>query len=579
MNRLPKIYSYIRFSSPEQAKGHSLDRQMDYAKEYAEANDMLLDESLTMKDEGLSAYHKTHIKRGAFGIFLSAVESGKVPPGSVLIIEALDRMSRFEPIQAQAILSQIIMAGIAVVTASDGKIYERESIKKNPMDLVYSLLIFVRANEESETKSKRIKKTILDRISHWQIHGFGKPIRVGRDPAWVSFNDNTKKFNLVEEKAETVRHIINLYKQGLSYTKLTKYISEEKLPLFDKISDFQQICRLITDKRLTGEKTITIDSKIFTIEKYYPPILTYDEFFELQQAKKSRATTKSQCKVPSLFTGMRICYCGYCLNSMIAQNHMHRLKPGDNMLDCYRRIACSAKNRNLYTCPGSSSKSIFPVEKAILEYCSDMVELTEILKGKDKTQELIVKKSGLKQKSNEIVQKIENAESYFHELLASGEKVSPVLNSTIEKLRLEQEQIITEIADLEHQLHHEKQCKFSALIDEWKKVKDNAYNLDEDARLLIRQLVKRTLKRIDIFLHGLQLSDQPAMHLVKKSLGTDNNTIDLILTFHNDKTRILSIDKKTGSWIKGGDIDQQFSVESTLQGLAERQTSATEAPV
>ena len=50
------VYSYIRFSSAEQANGHSMDRQMDYAKKYAETNNLLLDESLTMKDEGLSAY-------------------------------------------------------------------------------------------------------------------------------------------------------------------------------------------------------------------------------------------------------------------------------------------------------------------------------------------------------------------------------------------------------------------------------------------------------------------------------------------------------------------------------------------
>ena len=125
-----KVYSYVRFSDPEQEKGHSLERQLSYAREYASKYNMLLDESLTMRDEGLSAYHQAHIKRGAFGIFLAAVESGKIPRGSVLIIEALDRISRAEPIEAQAILSQIILAGITVITACDDKVYERDSLKK-----------------------------------------------------------------------------------------------------------------------------------------------------------------------------------------------------------------------------------------------------------------------------------------------------------------------------------------------------------------------------------------------------------------------------------------------------------------
>lgn len=534
---------------------------------------MVLEESFTMLDEGLSAYHQTHIKRGAFGVFLSAVEDGKIAPGSVLIVEALDRISRAEPIEAQAILSQIIMAGIKVVTASDNKVYEREIIRKDPMSLVYSLLIFVRANEESEIKSKRVRKVILSRIKEWQNYGKGKPIRVGGDPLWASFNEQTQKFDLDFDKAEAVKFIISLYKKGWSYTKLANYISDKKLPLFKKVSDIKQVHRMVTDKRLTGEKTVKINNQIFTIQKYYPQILTNDEFSELQQINKSRATTKSQCKLPSLLTGMRVSYCGYCSNSMISQNHMNKLQPKDAVPDCYRRTVCSARNRNIMKCPGSSSTTIVPIERAILEYCSDMMELTEILKCKDKTQELVVKKSGLKQKLNEIVQKIENAESYFHELLASGEKVSPILNSTIEKLRLEQEQIISEISDLEDQLHHEKKCKFSVLIDEWKKVKCNAYSLDEDSRLLIRQLVKRTFKRIEIFLHGMQLSDHQAMRLVKESLGTGDDTIDLILTFHNDKTRVLSIDKKTGSWVKGGDV--AINESSILQGLAEHQTSGT----
>ena len=55
-----------------------------------------------MRDEGLSAFHQKHVTKGALGTFLAAVEAGKVPPGSVLIVEALDRLSRANPMDAQA---------------------------------------------------------------------------------------------------------------------------------------------------------------------------------------------------------------------------------------------------------------------------------------------------------------------------------------------------------------------------------------------------------------------------------------------------------------------------------------------
>lgn len=79
---------------------------------------MQLDAALSLRDEGPSAFHQRHIKQGALGVFLRAVEDGRIQSGSVLVVEGLDRLSRAEPIQAQAQLAQIINAGITVVTAS-----------------------------------------------------------------------------------------------------------------------------------------------------------------------------------------------------------------------------------------------------------------------------------------------------------------------------------------------------------------------------------------------------------------------------------------------------------------------------
>lgn len=103
--------------------------------------DIALDATLTLKDEGLSAYHQRHVKQGAQGVFLRAIEGGRIASGSVLVIEGLDRLSRAEPIQAQAQLAQIINAGLTVVTASDGREYNLAGLKAQPMELVYSLLV------------------------------------------------------------------------------------------------------------------------------------------------------------------------------------------------------------------------------------------------------------------------------------------------------------------------------------------------------------------------------------------------------------------------------------------------------
>jgi len=89
-----KVYSYIRFSNLDQKKGNSTARQAQFAKSWATKNNMTLDSSLVMTDEGLSAYSGAHRNRGSLGQFLQLVEHEKIPVGSVLIVEAIDRLSR-----------------------------------------------------------------------------------------------------------------------------------------------------------------------------------------------------------------------------------------------------------------------------------------------------------------------------------------------------------------------------------------------------------------------------------------------------------------------------------------------------
>lgn len=118
--------------TPSSQRGAARTGSWHTRKKWASEHGLQLDSSLTLRDEGLSAYHQQHIKSGALGVFLRAVEDGRVPHGSVLIVEGLDRLSRAEPIQAQAQLAQIVNAGITVVTASDGKAYSRTRLKENP---------------------------------------------------------------------------------------------------------------------------------------------------------------------------------------------------------------------------------------------------------------------------------------------------------------------------------------------------------------------------------------------------------------------------------------------------------------
>mgnify|MGYP000396676261 CR=1 FL=1 len=76
-----RVYSYLRFSDPKQATGSSIERQTDYARRWAAERGLMLDEALSMRDEGLSAYHQRHVTQGALGAFLAAIDEGRIAPG------------------------------------------------------------------------------------------------------------------------------------------------------------------------------------------------------------------------------------------------------------------------------------------------------------------------------------------------------------------------------------------------------------------------------------------------------------------------------------------------------------------
>ena len=117
---MTKAYGYVRFSTPEQAKGDSYRRQTEAANEYARRHGLLLDTELTFTDLGVSAFRGANAKTGALGAFLEAVKDGTIAPGSHLLIENLDRLTRADVLEArETIFTGIIRRGITLVTLFD----------------------------------------------------------------------------------------------------------------------------------------------------------------------------------------------------------------------------------------------------------------------------------------------------------------------------------------------------------------------------------------------------------------------------------------------------------------------------
>ncbi|MGL3105652.1 recombinase family protein [Bradyrhizobium sp. BR 1432] len=127
---------------------------MEASRAYAEANGLEFAEGGELEDIGVSAFKGANVREGALGQFLEAVRSRRVQPGSYLIVESLDRLSREQVLAAQSLFLSIIQAGINLVTLADNRVYRAG--KTDLGDLIMSLVIMSRAHEESQTKSLRL---------------------------------------------------------------------------------------------------------------------------------------------------------------------------------------------------------------------------------------------------------------------------------------------------------------------------------------------------------------------------------------------------------------------------------------
>ena len=108
--------SYVRFSTMGQSDGDSILRQTEATEAYCKKHGLLLTDAYRLMDSGKSAFKGANRSpTGALGQLEKHVQDGKIPKGTVLIVENLDRLSREDIVSAQLMLLNLIHQGIEIV--------------------------------------------------------------------------------------------------------------------------------------------------------------------------------------------------------------------------------------------------------------------------------------------------------------------------------------------------------------------------------------------------------------------------------------------------------------------------------
>lgn len=225
----PKAYSYVRFSTPEQQRGDSFRRQTEAAEAYAREHGLDLDLTHDLYDLGVSAFRGANIKGGALGKFRRLVEDGDVAEGSYLLVENLDRVSRASAWTALGVLQGLVDSGIAVVTLQDRKVYSNAIMKQEPYQILESIITMIRANEESETKSKRVRAAWAHKKS---LAATEKKPLTRRLPAWMSMSEDRKTIELISDKAEIVLGIFKDADNGVGQHLIAHQLNQQGVEPF-----------------------------------------------------------------------------------------------------------------------------------------------------------------------------------------------------------------------------------------------------------------------------------------------------------------------------------------------------------
>lgn len=294
---MPLAYSYLRFSSPQQSSGDSIRRQVEATAEWCDRHGVNLDSSL--RDEGVSAFRGKNTENPdvhGLASFLAAVKGGKVPSGSYLVLENLDRLTRQAIVPAMHLFTGLLMAGVKVV-----QLRPAEQVFTGAADMSAVMLALVelsRGHSESVIKSQRISAVWAKKRKE-----AAAKVLTGRVPAWVERGADGKLV-LNRTKAAVVKRIYGMARDGLGVTTIAKTLNAEGVPVIGRerykgsavswsmsvvlnilrsrstIGEYQPHVGRGSDRKPVGEP----------VANYYPAVVTPDVWHATRAALKGRAT-------------------------------------------------------------------------------------------------------------------------------------------------------------------------------------------------------------------------------------------------------------------------------------------------
>lgn len=356
---LAVAYSYLRMSTAEQLKGDSRRRQLAAAHAWAAERNCVLDESL--QDIGVSAHRGKHRTKGALAGFLKAISDGRVKPGSYLLIENMDRLSREPVMTAFDTFRDIIRAGIIVVPLDlkwelDELLLNRESWRINAL-----ISIMQRAHDESALKAERG----LCAIATKRLKAAEGVAYTRTGPAWLKL-DEGRRWIPIPERTAIVREMFELAATGAGSYRIAIEFNRKGHPTFGGAAAWgsSYVSKTLRNEAVVGtwQPHKEVDGKAIPIGDpipgYFPAVIDKALWLTVQRVTIPRNSPGAKGKhFTNLFTGR--CHCGAC------GGPMHVFSVAKKNRNRFSYLVCSNKARGL-GCTAKRNFRLDLIEDAVL---------------------------------------------------------------------------------------------------------------------------------------------------------------------------------------------------------------------
>ncbi|WP_087016402.1 recombinase family protein [Thaumasiovibrio subtropicus] len=326
-------YIYSRVSLEVQVEKTGLDRQKSMALDWlSKRPEYHFKEAII--DDGRSAYKGHNLSSGALGEFIKRCEYGEIPENSLLLVEAIDRISRRSVDEQRELWRKLKHLRINIAVARFGeKVFRWDDQFELGYDIQLTVMMDL-AHQESKQKAERI------RSAHARNFGVTKSKMC---PYWLKLNADKSEYEVIEEKAEVVRKVFQMKLDGMGADSIVRSLRKQGIKTSSgRWFNVGTVRKYLKNERVMGwlrKSTVVYTDDGRTerhptnqvIKDYYPAIISEEDFNAVQMSFK-KMTSGKRSKIANPLRGLM--ECPKCGRVMTLSNKWLRCRGRASFKDC-----------------------------------------------------------------------------------------------------------------------------------------------------------------------------------------------------------------------------------------------------